>query len=89
MVTRSPEAARAKVKDPLLAKDLDAYKTLRRQGTQPRNVVGSAQLAATAEERHEITTGRVESDPLIRRRTERMFRDMPAPSAEPIVREPA
>lgn len=36
------------------SKDMDAYKSLRRQGYQPKNVFGSAEIAAQAETKFEL-----------------------------------
>lgn len=89
MPNRNPTAARAKVGDKLLEKDREAYQGLRRNGERPKHVGGSAHLAATANESFEITTGRIEPDPIMRIRAREAFRDMPGPSTDPIVREDA
>lgn len=78
MGTRFPEAARAALKDPLLVKDREAYKRLRRNGEQPKHVGGSAQLEATASESCEITTGRIIENPADRRQFAQAFAEMPA-----------
>ena len=83
MGTRHPEAARAKVKDPLLEKDRDAYKRLRRQGEQPKHVGGSAYFEAKANESCEITTGRIIDDPADRKQFAKGFAEMPD---KPLVR---
>jgi hypothetical protein len=57
MGTRFPSAARAALKDPLLDKDREAYRRLRRNGEQPKHVSGSARVEALAESSAEITTG--------------------------------
>lgn len=36
------------------SKDMDAYKSLRRQGYQPKNVFGSSEIAAQAETKFEL-----------------------------------
>ncbi len=59
MPSRNPNAARALVKDPLLEKDREAYRRLRRNGEQPKHVEGSAYFEAKANESFEITTGRL------------------------------
>ena len=61
MGTRFPTAERAKVKDPELQKDREAYKRLRRDGEQPKHIGGSAYFEAKANESYEITTGRIEN----------------------------
>jgi hypothetical protein len=89
MPTRSPVAAKAKNTDPALAKDLDAYKRLRRNGTQPSAVNGAYNLETQAQEKFEITTGRLVADPVDRHRYAQAFAEMPKPSSTPIVREDA
>jgi hypothetical protein len=89
MVTRSPEAARAKTTDPQLAKDRDAYKRLRRDGEQPKHVGGSAHFEAHANESFEITMGTIIDDTKDRRQMAQALAGAPAPSASPIVREEA
>jgi hypothetical protein len=88
MVTRSPTAANAKVNDPLLDKDRDAYKRLRRDGEQPKNLKGSAALEATANESFEISTGQIVRDENIRHALAAAHAEMPDPITKPIVREP-
>ena len=87
LITQSPEAARAKTADPQLEKDRAAYKAMRRNGVQPKSIHGAAELQANANETFEITTGRIESDPSIRKRAAVAFAEMPKPSSDPIVRE--
>lgn len=77
MPTRHPNAARAAVKDPLLEKDRDAYKRLRRNGEQPKHVGGSAFFEAKANESCEITTGRIISDERDRKQFAKGFEEMP------------
>ena len=88
MVTRSPNAANAKVNDPALHKDRDAYKRLRWDGEQPKNIKGAAALEARANESFEISTGRVVADENIRHQLAAAHAEMPEPSTKPIVREP-
>lgn len=52
-------AARSEdVRETALSKDLDAYRTLRRQGLQPNGIDGCDALARVAETRTEIEMGR-------------------------------
>ena len=83
MGTRFPESARAALKDPLLVKDREAYRRLRRNGEQPKHVGGSAQLEATASESCEITTGQIIPDTKDRKQFAQAFAEMPS---EPQVR---
>lgn len=89
MITRSPVAARAARTDPELGKDREAYKRLRKNGEQPKQVKGSAHLESTANESVEITTGRIIPDQADRKQFASAFAEMPDPSSKPIVREPA
>jgi len=75
--TRHPEAARALVKDPLLDKDREAYRRLRRNGEQPKHVQGSAFFEAKANESCEITTGRIIADPADRKQFAEGFAELP------------
>jgi hypothetical protein len=77
MGTRHPEAARAKVKDPLLEKDRDAYKRLRRNGEQPKHVGGSAFFEAKANESCEITIGQIIENDSDRKQFAKGFDEMP------------
>lgn len=77
MLTRNPGAARAKVTDPQLEKDREAYKRLRRNGEQPKHVGGSAYIEATASESCEITTGRIITDQADRKQFAKAFDEMP------------
>lgn len=78
MPTRNPGAARAKLADPQLEKDRDAYKAMRRNGEQPKHVGGSAFLQAHANESFEITTGRIIDDNADRKQFAKGFEDMPS-----------
>ena len=78
MPTRNPNAARAAVKDPLLEKDREAYRRLRRQGEQPKHVEGSAFFEAKANESCEITTGQLYDNAKDRRQFAKAFDEMPA-----------
>ena len=49
-------------KDAVLAKDLEAYKRLRKQGLQPPSVDGSARLESEAVSKVEIQTGVVSAN---------------------------
>ena len=91
MVTRSPEAARAKARDPQLEKDRNAYRALRRNGEQPKSVTGAAELQSRANESFEITTGNIVDDQSLRQRAAVAYDEMPAPTTtpKPIVREDA
>lgn len=96
MATRFPDAARAKVKDPLLEKDREAYRRLRRNGEQPKHVGGSAFFEARANESCEITIGQIIADPSDRRQFAKGFDEMPtetrvrtSPDDAPIHQVPA
>lgn len=78
MATRNPGAARAKLTDPQLEKDRDAYKAMRRNGEQPKHVGGSAFLQAHANESFEITTGRIIDDNADRKQFAKGFEEMPS-----------
>lgn len=84
MPTRSPEAARAKDKDPQLDRDRAAYKRLRYDGTQPNMVKGSERLEKEATEKFEVDTGWVVKDPSERRQYAQAFAEMPKPNPNPI-----
>jgi hypothetical protein len=77
MPTRNPNAARASVKDPLLDKDREAYRRLRRNGEQPKHVEGSAYFEAKANESFEISMGQIVPDAGDRRQYAAGFADMP------------
>ena len=77
MGTRHPEAARALVTDPLLDKDREAYRRLRRNGEQPKHVGGSAYIEATASESCEITTGRIITNQADRKQFAKGFAELP------------
>ena len=77
MPNRNPNAARSAVKDPLLDKDREAYKRLRRNGEQPKHVEGSAYLESKANEPFEITTGRLIPHRGDRKQYAEGFRDLP------------
>lgn len=87
MGTRYPAAARAKIKDPVLDKDRDAYKRLRKQGEQPKHVEGSAHFERHASESFEIETGVIVDDRKDRLQMAAAMAGAPAPSSRPIVRE--
>ena len=89
MVSRSPSAVKAKTADPQLEKDRTAYRDLRRDGTQPKSVTGAHDLMTRANEKFEITTGRIISDDSLRHRSAVAYAEMPKPSTTPIVREDA
>lgn len=61
--TRKAEVARTEAKERVLAKDLVAYRNLRRNGVQPKSVDGSAHLERHASERVEVETGRIAAEP--------------------------
>jgi hypothetical protein len=88
MGTRFPEAERAKAGDPQLEKDRDAYKRLRRDGTQPKHVQGSSHFEKHANEQIEVEMGVIIEDAADRRQTAELIAQMPAPSSAPIVRDP-
>lgn len=73
------EAARINAGDKQLAKDRDAYKELRKQGYQPRNVDGCADLATRAVDRFDIERGHTVTDPAMKKEViegEKIVRDM-------------
>jgi len=49
--------SRRSTKDRVLDKDLDAYKRMRQNGVQPKNIDGSAQVEKRAEEKWQVETG--------------------------------
>jgi hypothetical protein len=59
MPTRKPQEHGTIAKERLLDRDLDAYKRLRGDGVQPRQIDGSARVEARADERHQVETGLV------------------------------
>ena len=81
MGTRFPTAARAKVGDPKLDKDREAYRRLRRDGVQPKHVGDSAHFEAHATEAFEIETGQVVEDHKVRNKLAAAFAGMPATGA--------
>lgn len=83
MPTRSPEAAKAKVSDPILEKDRAAYKRLRYDGTQPNALRGAAHLEQEATEKFEVDTGYIVKDPADRRQYAQAFAEMPKPNPHP------
>lgn len=83
MPSRFPSAARGALKDPLLEKDREAYRRLRRNGEQPKHVQGSAFFEAKANESCEITTGQIIADPADRKQFAKGFDEMPS---KPMVR---
>ncbi len=87
MGTRFPQAERAKIKDPLLDKDREAYKRLRKQGEQPRHVQGSAHFERHASESFEIEMGMIIDDKKDRIQMAGALAGAPAPSSRPIVRD--
>lgn len=54
LVTRSPEVVEAAARERRWDKDIPAYKTLRKQGMQPKTSEGAHRLAATANTREEV-----------------------------------
>ena len=89
LLTQSPEAARAKSRDPQLEKDREAYRALRRNGEQPKSVTGAAELQARANESFEVYTGGIVEDASLRKRAAVAYAEMPAPTSapKPIVRD--
>ena len=87
MVTRSPEAVRAKIADPQLEKDREAYRRLRRDGTQPKHVGGAEHFEKHANERFEIEMGQIVDDSKDRLQMAGALAGAPAPATSPIVRE--
>lgn len=60
------------------SKDMDAYKQLRRQGFQPKNVFGSAEIAAQASTQFELEHSVVMA-PNIRKEMESRMEEAKAP----------
>lgn len=87
MGTRFPQAERAAIKDPILGKDLEAYKRLRRNGEQPKHVQGAAHFEKHANESFEIEMGTIIDDPKDRLAMAGALAGAPAPSSKPIVRD--
>lgn len=58
MPSRRPYEAATVASERGLSKDLDAFRTARREGLQPETVRGTAKLMATAETRAEIESPR-------------------------------
>ena len=59
MPTRSPVATATEAREKRWSKDMPAYKELRAQGLQPPKIDGSAELAAKAETRFEVESGKI------------------------------
>ena len=57
MITRQPNSAGTHAWEERTIKDMDAYKRLRRDGLQPKGVVGSAKAEAFGQTRFEVETG--------------------------------
>jgi len=57
MPTRRAYCAETEAKDRLLHKDLDAYKRLRNDGTQPKKIDGSAEVEKRADEKWQVESG--------------------------------
>lgn len=57
--TRRPGAETVEAREKRWAKDMPAYKELRKQGMQPPKIDGSAELAAKAETRFEVESGQI------------------------------
>lgn len=57
MPTRKPESKRIIEKERVLDKDLDAYRRLRQNGQQPKNIDGAAIVEKRAEENWQVATG--------------------------------
>jgi hypothetical protein len=70
MPTRRGEAARISATESQWAKDGDAYKRLRRQGLQPKDVDGAAQLEKHATDKLEIERGKIYGETGVRLRKE-------------------
>lgn len=62
MPSRRGDVARTEARERVLAKDMSAYKRLRRDGLQPAHVDGSARLEQRATDRLEVETGRLLSE---------------------------
>lgn len=58
VATRSGRAAEINETEKRWASDMDAYRSMRRQGLQPRQIDGADRLAATASDPLEIEMGR-------------------------------
>lgn len=61
--TRRPQAAAAEAKERRWEKDMPAYKRLRANGVQPKQIDGSAHLEQRATEKVEVESGFVAADP--------------------------
>jgi hypothetical protein len=46
-----------KTRESILSKDLDAYRRLRKNGTQPKTIDGSANVESRAEESWQVASG--------------------------------
>lgn len=55
--------------------DMDAYKRLRMNGLQPKQIDGSARIEAKADTTFEVASGRLIRDPSERRQTESLFQE--------------
>ena len=78
-VALSPPTAEVnyrRAKDRALNADMAAYKELRRQGVQPKNVNGSANLARDASTTFEIESGRILPDKRAVKLTESVLKDI-------------
>lgn len=54
---------------------MDAYRRLRVNGEQPRQIDGSAAIEARANTKFEVVSGRVIADPVERRITDSLFQE--------------
>jgi hypothetical protein len=74
------EAGQHRFTDKERARSMDAYQRLRRQGLQPRNVFGSAEVEAQANSKFEVEHS-VIMPPGIRKEMESRMAEAQAPSA--------
>jgi len=74
------EAGQHRFTDKERARSMDAYQRLRRQGLQPRNVFGSAEVEAQASSKFEVEHS-VIMPPSIRKEMESRMEEAQAPNA--------
>ena len=61
---RGFEVASQNKRENVLVKDMKAYKSLRRQGLQPKGIDGSAEIATRADHQVEVETGKILQNPI-------------------------
>jgi hypothetical protein len=65
------------------ALDMDAYKRLRRNGVQPKQIAGCAELERGASTTHEVEHSNIITDPQLRRKVTHLFESAPPPTVTP------